>query len=45
MRRRLYFLLPDVAHCKALVTDLRNQGISDNQIQQLHYKKLNSHTG
>ncbi len=32
MRRRLYFLLPDVAHCKALVTDLRNQGISDNQI-------------
>jgi hypothetical protein len=32
MRRRLYFLLPNVAHCKALVADLRNQGISDNQI-------------
>jgi hypothetical protein len=32
MRRRLYFLLPDVAHCKALVADLRTQGISDNQI-------------
>ncbi len=32
MRRRLYFLLPNVAHCKALVADLRNQGISDKQI-------------
>ena len=32
MRRRLYFLLPNVVHCKALVADLRNQGISDNQI-------------
>lgn len=32
MRRRLYFLVPDVVHCKALVADLRNQGISDKQI-------------
>jgi|WetSurMetagenome_2_1015567.scaffolds.fasta_scaffold04176_9 hypothetical protein len=32
MRRRLYFLLPTVAHCKALVTDLRAQGVSNNQI-------------
>ena len=32
MRRRLYFLLPDVAHCKTLVAELRTQGISDKQI-------------
>lgn len=32
MRRRLYFLLPDVAHCKALVADLRKQGVLDKQI-------------
>ena len=32
MRRRLYFLLPDVAHCKTLVTELRVQGITNSQI-------------
>lgn len=32
MRKRLYFLLPDVAHCKALVAELRNEGIFDKQI-------------
>ncbi len=32
MRRRLCFLLPNVAHCKVLVADLRNQGISNKQI-------------
>ncbi|MEY3220544.1 MAG: hypothetical protein RIT27_1901 [Pseudomonadota bacterium] len=32
MRRRLYFLLPDVAHCKALVAELRDQGVTNQQI-------------
>lgn len=32
MRRKLYFLLPDVAHCKKLVNDLQNAGIKDSEI-------------
>ena len=32
MRRRLYFLLPDVKHCKQLVKELLSQGVSNNQI-------------
>ncbi len=32
MRRKLYFLLPDVDHCKQLVTELRNVGIVERNI-------------
>jgi len=32
MRRRLYFMLPDIAHCKQLVTDLENAGIPERYI-------------
>ncbi|HAI69855.1 MAG TPA: DUF1269 domain-containing protein [Gammaproteobacteria bacterium] len=32
MRRRLYFLLPDVKHCKQLVTELRKVGLAERDI-------------
>lgn len=32
MRRRLYFMLPDVVHCKELVTSLRKVGLVDRDI-------------
>ncbi len=32
MRRKLYFLLPDVAHCKKLVNDLQNVSIKESEI-------------
>lgn len=33
MRRRLYFMLPDVEHCRALVAELKaDQGMSDQDI-------------
>jgi hypothetical protein len=32
MRRRLYFMLPDVAHCKLLVASLRKVGIAERDI-------------
>ncbi|MCP4408592.1 MAG: DUF1269 domain-containing protein [Gammaproteobacteria bacterium] len=35
MRRRLYCLLPDVAHCKHLVAALRNCGLSKRYIRVL----------
>jgi len=32
MNRRLYFMLPDVEHCKELVNELHNTGIKDSAI-------------
>ncbi len=32
MRRRLYFLLPDVPHCHALVAEIKEQGLKDPDI-------------
>ncbi len=32
MRRMLYFMLPDVAHCKSLVTSLRKVGLVEQDI-------------
>jgi len=32
MRRRLYFMLPEVEHCKQLVTELRVAGIDERYI-------------
>ncbi|KHD11737.1 membrane protein [Candidatus Thiomargarita nelsonii] len=32
MRRRLYFMLPDVDHCKQLVAELQNAGMPERDI-------------
>jgi ABC-type uncharacterized transport system permease subunit len=32
MRRRLYFTLPDVEHCKQLVAELRENGLTERHI-------------
>jgi hypothetical protein len=32
MRRRLYFMLPDVAHCKQLVTELQKANVPERDI-------------
>ena len=32
MRRRLYSMLPDVEHCKQLVTELKQAGLRDKEI-------------
>jgi hypothetical protein len=32
MRRRIYFMLPDVVHCKELVNELQNVGIKESEI-------------
>ncbi len=32
MRRRLYFMLPDVEHCKMLVNELQQNNVDDQQI-------------
>ena len=32
MRRRLYFMLPDVEHCRQLVNELKNVGLPEHDI-------------
>ncbi|MEN8216289.1 MAG: DUF1269 domain-containing protein [Pseudomonadota bacterium] len=32
MRRKLYFMLPDVGHCKQLVAELQNAGMAERDI-------------
>jgi hypothetical protein len=32
MHRRLYFMLPDVTHCKKLINELQNAGLKESEI-------------
>jgi hypothetical protein len=32
MQRKVYFMLPDVEHCKQLVTELKNVGLTEHDI-------------
>ncbi|MCP4696270.1 MAG: DUF1269 domain-containing protein [Gammaproteobacteria bacterium] len=40
MRRRLYFMLPDVKHCKLLVQELQEAGMSDHDIHVIARKDI-----